>query len=171
MALYSYVYTRVTSNKSKNAIWVPPPAKPQLPFNLGPPAEPLKHGDFTKTTYEAHEMEILKKDAMQIVTSLGFTLLMSYKFNIHMSLLMQTVMTPLNLLESKLLKKYLLGSTIDYEELDHAPTDEDLAKINANLLGTEEEAAEVDSAKPKLVPVPESNAFDKNEPRVEEIKD
>ena len=40
----------------------------------------------------------------------GISFLMSMKFNVHMSLLIQAVMMPLNALDMIVLKKYLLGT-------------------------------------------------------------
>jgi hypothetical protein len=45
---------------------------------------------------------------------------MSFKFNVHVSLLIQSVMMPVGLLDSLILKKYLLGMyTIMYALIKH----------------------------------------------------
>ena len=48
--LYAYLYTRIAAHKdAKVKIWVPPKLKPVLPFNMGPPAEPVKAEDYEET--------------------------------------------------------------------------------------------------------------------------
>lgn len=42
LSIHYLVYLKVTSSKNDKKIWVPPKPKPQLPFGLGPPEEPLK---------------------------------------------------------------------------------------------------------------------------------
>lgn len=43
VTIHFFVYSRVTSRKDgEKKIWVPPKAKPELPFGLGPPKEPIK---------------------------------------------------------------------------------------------------------------------------------
>lgn len=42
LSIHFYVYSRVSASKDTKKIYVPPKPKPQLPFGLGPPEEPLK---------------------------------------------------------------------------------------------------------------------------------
>jgi hypothetical protein len=42
LSLHYYVYTRAQANTNTKKIWVPPKAKPSLPFGLGPAPEPVK---------------------------------------------------------------------------------------------------------------------------------
>jgi hypothetical protein len=70
--------------------------------------------------------------------SVGIALVMSFKFNIHMSLLMQSIMLPLGLLENLVLKKYIFGYFVKpnpndriYRELDAPPTQAVINAINA----------------------------------------
>ena len=62
---------------------------------------------------------------------------MSYKFQIHMSLMVQAIMLPLNLFDSPVMKKYLLGSTTSstggrlYNEVDSKPTMESITAAAA----------------------------------------
>lgn len=70
--------------------------------------------------------------------SLAISLVMSYKFNIHMSLMIQAAMLPMNMLDSPVVKKYVfalfgLGNPADrsYNEQDSAPTAQSLASAAA----------------------------------------
>lgn len=143
-------YLLLGGNKKRNVkIWVPPKAKPVLPFGMGPPAEVVKAEDYVETTYNEYEIKLLKESAQGILMSVGISLLMSFKFNVHVSLITQSVSGPVNLIDSLVLKKYLLGMNKDklYGEFLHEPTEADL-------------------------PVPEPVETDKDkEPRVVELKD
>jgi len=109
LSLYLYVYTLVTKRADRaKAIWVSKP-KQQLPFGLGPPPEQLKPEDFDETTYEKHEKKLLLEAAQAIIMSGAISFFMSIKFNVHMSLLIQAVMMPLNAFDMLVLKKYILG--------------------------------------------------------------
>ena len=110
LSVYYYVYTRVVARSDKDkSIWISKP-KPTLPFGLGPPPEPLKPEDFDESTYGKHEQKLLMEAVQGILMSGGISFLMSMKFNVHMSLLIQAVMMPLNALDMIVLKKYLLGT-------------------------------------------------------------
>lgn len=92
--------------------------------------------------------------------SVAISMFMSYKFKIHMSVLMQAIMIPMNMFDVIVLKKYVLGmkkigdgSDKLYGELESAPT----AAVIAQLNGTLAPAA--------------STAIAKDEPRVEELPD
>lgn len=127
-------YLQLGTNKSAaTIIWVPPKAKPTLPFGLGPPEEVVTPDKYEETTYEKHEMKLLKDSAQQIVMSMGITLLMSFKFNVHVSLVIQSVTGPVGLIDSIILKKYLLGykEKNAYGEFFKQPTIADLAALKA----------------------------------------
>jgi hypothetical protein len=128
LATYYLVYRSVTSQKGGDkAIWVPPKPKASLPFGLGPPPEPIKIEDFEKTTYTEYEVKMLKEGAQSVCTSGGISFLMSLKFG-PMSLLIQSIMMPLNLAESPVLRKHFLGTKTSstggtlYNELFEPPT-------------------------------------------------
>ena len=158
VSVYYYLYTRVTSKTDDKAIWVPPKPKQALPFGLGPPAEPIKIEDFEKTTYKAHEIKVLKEGIQSILMSGGISFLMSLKFG-PMSLLIQSVMIPLNLTDNLVLKKYLLGITKSseggtlYNEIFDAPTAELIAKLNANIPAVA--AVQAADNEPRVVELPE----------------
>ena len=42
LTIHYYIYTRIQAKKDNRPVWVPPKAKPQMPFGLGPAEEPLK---------------------------------------------------------------------------------------------------------------------------------
>ena len=129
LLIHGYCYMMMSTNKDKRDIWVPPKAKPTLPFGLGPPAEPVKAEEFEKTTYKEYETKLLKESAFGILMSLAISMGMSLKFNVHVSLLMQSVMMPMGLLDSLVIKKYILGSKtpLAYGELFAQPTEATLA--------------------------------------------
>jgi hypothetical protein len=136
--LHFLVYSQINAKKSTKKVWVPPKAKPSLPFGLGPAPEPIKAEEFEETTFTDYEVKLLKDSAQAILMSIGIAFFMSLQFKIHMSLAMQCVMVPLTAFDSVVLKKYLLGtktgadgSSAIYGELEAPPTAEYLAKLNA----------------------------------------
>jgi Phosphate transport (Pho88) len=122
-----------TNKKSEIKIWVPPKAKPVLPFGLGPPEEVVTPEQYVETTYEEHETKLLKDSAQQILLSVGIALLMSFKFNVHVSLVIQSVTSPVGLIDSVILKKYLLGykDANAYGEFFKKPTTTELAALKS----------------------------------------
>lgn len=136
LTIHFYVYSRITSAKNTKKIWVPPKAKPSLPF-ITPEAPKLE--DYEETTYMDYEIKVLKESVQSIVMSLGISMFMSLKFNIHMSLMMQAVTIPLNCIDSAVLKKYILGadeSSLIYGESFTAPTEATLRAAAAASEGT-----------------------------------
>ena len=133
LSVYFFVYTRISSSKNEKKIWVPPKPKPQLPFNLGPPPEPVEPKDYEATTYKDYEIKLIKEAAQSILMSSGISFFMSIKFGVHMSLLIQAIMMPLNAFDLVVLKKYILGTTKSpeggnlYNELFSEPTKESIA--------------------------------------------
>lgn len=131
-ALYYLTYTFIQSKKDKTKIWVPPKAAPELPFNLGPPPVPVEAKDYKESTYLDHETELLSAEAFQILISAALTIVMSFYFNVHLSLIMQGIMLPLNSFDSPVIKKHLLGVSSKangdrlYKELLEKPTDASL---------------------------------------------
>lgn len=92
--IYLYIYSRITQQKDCDTkIWVPPKPKPTLPFNMGPPAEPEKPEDYEETTYAEFENKQLRDAAGALAFNVGIALFMSYKFHVHVSLLMQVTLT------------------------------------------------------------------------------
>jgi hypothetical protein len=157
LTLHFLVYTQLGGNKKKDTkIWVPPKAKPVLPFGLGPPAELVKPEEYETTTYGAHELSLLKQSAQGIATSFAISMVMSFKFNVHMSCAIQAVMLPVNLSDNIVLKKYLFGMGGDniYGEFLEAPTAELIAAQLALTTGEEPQVVEL----PELVKMPEEVA-------------
>lgn len=166
----------IHSKKDDKEIWVPPKAVPTLPFGLGPAPKPVLAEDFKKTTYPQHEMEILKEAATQLAMSVGISMFVSMKFQIHISLLIQCAMLPLTIYENILFKKYVLGvkkaadGGLLYGEYFKAPTAESLAqaqRVSAALAA----AAAADENDNKTVPSVARSSIPKGEPRVEELPD
>ena len=159
MTVYYYVFNRVNAQgpTGKKEIWVPPKAKPALPFGLGPPAEPLKLEDFKETTLAQHESDLIKEQAQSLVFPVAIAYFMSFKFNVHVSLLMQAVMLPVNSLDCAVIKKYLFGAKNNGE-----------GETMYNELYTKPTAAVIKALNDKIAPTPEPPA---EEPRVVELKD
>lgn len=109
IALGSYllIHQMVSSKKDATLIWVPPKAQAALPF--GPQPEAPKPEDFVATTYKDHEIKLVFEALQALAVSAGIALFMSFKFDIHMSCLMNCVMVPLGLYENILIKSYILG--------------------------------------------------------------
>lgn len=130
LALYFLLWDLVRRKKdNKTAIWVPPAAQQAIPFM--PKPEPPKPEDFEKTTYEAHELKLVRGAVQSLLLSSGIAVFVSYKFNIHVSILMQAIMIPMNLWDSPILKKHFLGVNSGgalYNELFVAPTEASIAK-------------------------------------------
>jgi len=82
---------------------------------------------------------------------------MSLKFNVHVSLLMQGVMLPVNSLDCAVIKKYLFGSKNNgegdtmYGELLSKPTDAQVQAINDKNKAAEPEAVEPAAEEPRVV--------------------
>jgi Phosphate transport (Pho88) len=137
VTLYAYLYVRINAQKEKDkAIWVPPKAKPQLPFGLGPAEEPPKESEYEETTYKTYEMKMLQEAAGGLLFSVAVTLFMSFKFKVHISLLIQGITLPLNAIDLPLVKKYLWGIKRKdngvnnmYNEMFVKPTAETLGKL------------------------------------------
>lgn len=112
---------------------------------MGPPAEIVKPEEYEETTYLDLEIKLLKESVQGILFGVGITLFMSFKFNVHVSLIIQSVSGPLNLLDSLVLKKYLLGIDQDrlYGEFLSQPTIEDIASLA------------IDDKEPQVVPLKE----------------
>ena len=152
MSLYYLVYSRVNS-KGKEAdkdIWVPPKPKPSLPFGMGPAPEPIKVEDFKKTTIRQHEIDLVKESAQAMVFPIAIAFFMSLKMNVHVSLMMQGIMVPLNAFDSVVLKKHLLGSEAVYGELTAPPTEETVKALNDAAAAENPPAAVEDEEPPKV---------------------
>jgi hypothetical protein len=144
MSIYYLVYSKVNAKgkESDKDIWGPPKPKPTLPFGIGPAPEPVKLEDFTQTTLRQHEIGLVKESAQAMVFPIAIAFFMSIKMNVHVSLMMQGVMVPLNAFDSLVLKKYLLGSEAEYGELSAPPTPEIIKAMNDAAAAAAAPAAE-----------------------------
>lgn len=166
---------KINSKNDKKEIWVPPKAKPSLPFGLGPPEEPVKPEDYEHTNYKDYELKLIKDAVQQLLFSCVIAYFVSTKFEIYLSLLVQTITTPMGLIENALVLKYLLGKTKNsdgtslYNEQFKAPTKESIAMAEriaaalANKTTPEEETKETPSVA--------VSAIKPDEPRVEELNE
>lgn len=165
---YFFLYTRVTGKKDDKKIWVPPKAKPALPFGLGPAPEPIKIEDFEATTYSEYELKLVKEGVQAVVMSGGISFLMSLKFS-PMALLIQSVMIPITMSENLVLKKYLLGQTKNaeggnlYNEMFTAPTAATVAALNAANAAPAEADATADAPRVEELPSEDEKKTDKKE--------
>jgi hypothetical protein len=139
---FIFSYQFVERRKDKTTIWVPPKAAPSLPF--GPPAENPKSSDFKKTTVYDHEISLLKDALLAVGMSGGMAVVMSLKFNVHASLIMQAVMMPIGVFEVPVFYKYILGritksdGTTLYGELLEAPAEEVTVPAIEEITGNDE---------------------------------
>ena len=168
-----YVYQRAKSTKSEKTIWVPPKAQPKLPFGLGPPPKEVTKEDFAETTLATHECNLVKEAAQGMILPVGIAFFMSIKMNVHLSLVMQMIMLPLNMYDNLVFKKYIMGTAKNadgnenlYDELLEAPSDALIKSMNDKIAA---EAAEADAG--NAGNADDAAITDKNEPRVEELPD
>jgi hypothetical protein len=171
LSTYYYLYTRVNANKTNGAqkIWVPPKAKPALPFGLGPAPEPIKIEDFEATTVQEYETKLIKDGVQAVAMSGGISFLMSLKFS-PMALLIQSIMIPVTMSEHLVLRKYLLGATKNadggalYNELTSAPTAATVAALNAAnaaALAAASGSEPVTAEEPRVVELTDEDKDDK----------
>lgn len=122
VSTYTMIYFAIEKKNDNRKIWVAPKV-PSLPF-IGTMGE-TKPEDFAQTTYHDHEIKVLKEGAQGVLMACGIAILMSFKFGVHISCVMQSVSVPLGLFDSILVKKYLLGIDVGvkpYGELEAAPS-------------------------------------------------
>ena len=161
LTVYAYIYMRVSGKSGDKKIWVPPKPKPTLPFGLGPAPEPVTAEEYEATTYKAYETKLIKEGIQSILMSGTISFFMSMKFG-PMSMLIQSIMMPINLSENVVFKKYLLGvvtgenGTGLYNEEESAPSKAAVAALNVKY-GT--------------APVTPADSGASTEPRVTELKD
>ena len=116
------LYKVVEWKSDKRKIWVPP-AKQEVSMPFLPKPEPPKPSEFIETTYELHE----KKVVFDAIKSIGFAsaiaFFISFKFSIHMSVLMQLIMIPMNVWDCPVFQRQVMGniSSNTYNELFSAP--------------------------------------------------
>jgi len=109
LTIHYYIYVCVNNNVKKDLkIAVPPKPAPQL---FGPPAESPSEDKYTKTTYKEYEIGLLRESGQSLLFNIVFAMFMSYKMNIHFSMIMSVVNVPLNFVESTIFRKYVLGIT------------------------------------------------------------
>eukprot|EP01041_Mallomonas_annulata_P001648 gene1648-3187_t len=122
LTIYFILWKLVERKADNTKIWVPPKAQPTIPFL--PKPEPPKPEDYVETTYEAHEVKLLRESVQSLFMACGIAVFVSFKFNLHISCLIQSVMIPVNLWDSPIFQKYLLGKVSPkptYDELLAAP--------------------------------------------------
>lgn len=170
--MYAFVYYRITASHSGEAkkIWVPPKAKPSLPFGLGPPEEKAKAEEFTETTYKDHEVALLKEAVQSLVMGCGISLFMAMQFKVYMSFLIQSISLPMGIFDNVLFKKYVLGVVKGpdggelYHELFSKPTAQSL-EIADRLAAARAAGVGADAVTPSAA----KSAIAEGEPRVEEL--
>lgn len=140
---YLFIYQIISGKKDMKVMWVPPPPQPALPF--GPQPKPPTAADYVKTNYHDHELHLVFEALKGLAISCGMALFLSWKFQIHMSCLMNCVMVPLGLFENVLVKSYILGMKQDRmykEELVDPNTIPSLQQPVGDVVEEEEEEVE-----------------------------
>ena len=153
-------------DKDSKKIWIPPKPQPTLPFGLGPPPAPVKADDYTETTLQNHEIFLLQESVKKLAFSGGISLFMSFKFNVHVSLIMQSFTMLMELNDIAVLKKYLIGTKKNENGGDNL-YNELYEKPKANAAG---EVITNDDTK-KAAAIKELPQRQPGEPRVEELPD
>jgi hypothetical protein len=180
LGVYYLVYQKVNAQTDAKTIWVPPKAKPQLPFGLGPAPEPVKPEEFEKTTYKEYEIKTLKENAQQLIMGGAMSYFMALKFNIYISLVVQIITMPLNLYDNVLFKKYIMGVTkkedgsLLYGEVFSQPTVESIAaaeRVRATIAEKKASAESDNKEKSNMTPSVAKSAIPTDEPRVEELSE
>ncbi len=149
LTIHYYIYTLVNNNSKKDIkIAVPPKAAPQL---FGPPAEAPTEDKYTKTTYKEYEIGLLRESGQSLLFNIGFAMFMSFKMNIHFSMIMSVVNVPLNFAESAIFRKYILGITTKSSGLSNI-YDEKIVETNSNenpakIASTASESTSVNNVK------------------------
>jgi hypothetical protein len=168
LSTYAMIYFAIEKKNDRRKIWVPPKV-PSLPF-LGTVGEPPKPEDYVATTYYDHETKLLKEAAQGALMSCGIAVFMSFKFNTHISCVMQTVMVPLGLFDLVLVKKHLLGNDVGkaYNELDASPVV--AAPAVNNKAAKNKSSTSDDDKRPRVEELDDEDEVD-NRPKVEELDD
>lgn len=146
--VYYLVYTSINKKQNKTKIWVPPKPVPSIPFLPAP--EPEKKEEHKETTYFDHEMSLLQANVGEVLMACGIAAFMTFKMNIHVSLMSQCILLPLGLWENLLVKQHVLGIVIEkpYKELTSPP-----------------------ESTPAVTPEVKEEEEEENVPRVEELSD
>lgn len=88
----------------------------------------------------------MKEQVQAIFMSVAISLFMSWKFKVHVSLIIQSVMMPLNAVDSVVLKKYLLGSNKNADGGDNLYLEEAMRPTAAQLAARTPAVAAVEPA-------------------------
>ena len=126
-ALLIIGYLISSGHKDANkTIYVPPKKLSPSPFAPTPPP-PVPPAQWEKTTYGAHEFGLLKSVVGSTAMGFGIALLMSFKFGVHMSIIMQCGTMPYAIWECLATRKHFGLVNLWkpdgplYEELTEAP--------------------------------------------------
>lgn len=102
---------KISKSKLKDKeIFVPPPPQPF--------ADPNAKVQYTKTTLGAHVLSAAKKLGFSTLSGVGMTVGLHWYKGMIIGLAMQTIMGPLNLMESAFAKYILLGGVMDDNDDD-----------------------------------------------------
>eukprot|EP00607_Mallomonas_marina_P000643 CAMPEP_0182428296 /NCGR_PEP_ID=MMETSP1167-20130531/22079_1 /TAXON_ID=2988 /ORGANISM="Mallomonas Sp, Strain CCMP3275" /LENGTH=162 /DNA_ID=CAMNT_0024611097 /DNA_START=305 /DNA_END=793 /DNA_ORIENTATION=- len=119
--LYFAMLKMIQMKADKTKIWVPPKEQPKIPFMPAP--EPPKPEDYEETTFEAHETKLVYEAVQALAMACGIAAFVSYKFEMHVSCIIQAVTIPTGFLDFPVFQKYFLGSKSNqiYKELYEKP--------------------------------------------------
>ena len=120
LSVYFILYKMIEGKGDKSKIYVPPKPAPSLPF-MAPPPKPTPD-QYEETTYFDHEKLMLWDASTAACSSVGIAMFMSWKFNIHISCLLQAVILPTSFYDNLCCRKYLIGAKgLLYGELLEKP--------------------------------------------------
>lgn len=111
---HKLVQSKITAANDTTVIYVP-----QKQPSLMGPAPTTADTPRMKTTYMEHENKEAAQKTQQAMMGVLMMALMTFKFELHMPLLLQALMTAVELFTSPLLKRHVLGMKVErpYEEL------------------------------------------------------
>jgi hypothetical protein len=105
--MYAICYLIIIMKKETTSVWMPPPKTPATPFSSEQPKAPTLM-EYQQTTIQAHELGLLKSAAGQTLFGAGMAMVMSWKFNIHMSIVMNIGMFPYSLFDCLATRRTLM---------------------------------------------------------------
>lgn len=122
---YYYIKQKIEAKKDMRKIRIP---GVQGPFNPEP-----NYQDVTETTYHAHELSKVNEFIKQLMIGAAISSFIHMKMGVNQVVLIQSVMTPLNLWDNVLVQAYIFGKRdgriwnekLEGEPLDAPATDAD----------------------------------------------
>lgn len=121
LSVFFILYKMIEGKGDKTKIYVPP--KPAFSMPFSPPPEAPTPDQYEETTYFDYETKMLYEGSSQSCFAVAIALFMSWKFNIHISCLLQACIVPTAIFDNLCCRKYVFGTKgLAYGELLEKPT-------------------------------------------------